>query len=93
MVDLDSAVTEAASLLGFDSLKDEQRHCMKSFLEGRDVFVILPTGFGKTACFTCLPYAFDILQNLLWQERQAKEALITASMSTSTPLSWHLLLK
>jgi superfamily II DNA/RNA helicase len=62
MVDLDSAVTEAASLLGFDSLKDEQRHCMKSFLEGRDVFVILPTGFGKTACFTCLPYAFDILQ-------------------------------
>jgi ATP-dependent DNA helicase RecQ len=63
MANVDAAIAEAASLLGFASLKEEQRHCIKSFLEGKDVFIILPTGFGKTACFTCLPHAFDLVQN------------------------------
>ena len=58
-VDMESCVTEAAGLLGYESLKDEQRDCIIGFLNRRDVFAVLPTGFGKTACFTCLPHAFD----------------------------------
>lgn len=41
------------------NLKDEQRKVILSFVKGEDVFVVLPTGFGKSLCFACLPLIFD----------------------------------
>ena len=32
-----------------------------SFLEGNDVFAILPAGYGKSLCYMCLPVAFDLM--------------------------------
>ena len=34
---------------------------VSSFLQGRDVFVTLPTGFGKSLCYAVLPKVFDTL--------------------------------
>ena len=28
-------------------------------MKGRDVFAVLPTGYGKSFCFGCLPLVFD----------------------------------
>ncbi len=39
--------------------RETSRH--NSELRGKDVFGVLPTGYGKTLCFSCLPIAFDNL--------------------------------
>jgi len=44
-------VAEAASRLGIDSLHAEQEQVLSELLEGRDVLMVLPTGFGKSACY------------------------------------------
>ena len=31
------------------------------FVNGRDMFAVLPTGYGKTLCYACLPLIFDEL--------------------------------
>lgn len=62
-LDLDLAIEAATRKLGYSEVKEEQRQSIKSFLEGNDVFVCLPTGFGKSLCFFCLPVIFDLLHN------------------------------
>ena len=41
------------------SLKPEQKACIKYVFDGKDVFVWLPTGFGKSVCYEVLPFLFD----------------------------------
>ena len=78
---IQACVTQAAGLLGYTSLKVEQRLCLAEFINGRDVFVVLPTGFGKTACFTTLPFAFDLVQ-----ERDLENRAIIIVVSPLTAL-------
>ncbi len=40
--------------MGWPSAKPEQYQIVEAILN-RDVFVILPTGYGKSACYQCLP--------------------------------------
>lgn len=41
------------------SLKEEQRRAVRHIFDGEDTFVWLPTGFGKSICYECLPFLFD----------------------------------
>ena len=52
---------EAAATLGF-VLKKEQEKVIVAFTQGHDDFVALPTGFGNSLCYCCLPYVFDKLR-------------------------------
>ena len=61
-VSLSEIVRSAAANLGYSSLKPEQELAILSFMEGNDVFVSLPTGYGKSLCYAALPYAFDELR-------------------------------
>ena len=60
---IETAVLKAAEILHFSPLKPEQKLCLEEFVKGRDVFVILPTGYGKTVCYACVPVACDIYHN------------------------------
>ena len=40
-------------------LKSQQKQAIVAVYEGKDVFVCLPTGFGKSVCFQVLPFLFD----------------------------------
>jgi ATP-dependent DNA helicase RecQ len=46
-----SEIHTAALRLGFSRLYPEQERVVAGALAGRDVLVVLPTGFGKSACY------------------------------------------
>ena len=54
--DLDSIIDRAAAKLGYETIKDGQRETVKKFVKGNDVFVALPTGFGKSFCYAVLRF-------------------------------------
>ena len=59
--DLKTVCEQAAASLGYSRLKPQQLEAMMQFLGGKDVFVVLPTGFGKSLIYACMPLVFDIL--------------------------------
>ena len=61
MEKLEDAVKTASAKLGYMSLKQKQLEVVTAFLSGRDVFAALPTGYGKSLCYGCLPLAHDKL--------------------------------
>lgn len=47
-----------------DSLKELQRRGLEALLKGQDVFVVQPTGSGKSLIFQSAPIVFDIMKPL-----------------------------
>ena len=60
--DIEAALSYALRCVGKEELKlmAEQKEVIREVYEGNDVFVWLPTGFGKSLCFECLPFVFDM---------------------------------
>ena len=58
-IDIQRAISISADTLNYAPLKEEQRICIEAFLKGKDVFVVLPTGYGKSICYACIPTAFN----------------------------------
>ena len=48
-------VSSEALQVGCKKLKHTQNEVVKEFVSGRDVFVSLPTGSGKSLCYAVLP--------------------------------------
>ena len=49
--------------LNIEQLYPEQQKSIRAFMEKGDVFVNLPTGYGKSLIFQCLPIVADVLNS------------------------------
>ena len=45
-----------------DCLKDEQKNCIATLLQKKDVLGLLPTGFGKSLIFQLYPRIFELVK-------------------------------
>ena len=63
-LDKEELIREVTRSLGYKDLKKEQKDAIMYFISSRDVFVALPTGFGKSLIYGCLPHLFDRLKKL-----------------------------
>ena len=61
-MELKKALCEAASKLGYSQVKPVQEEVVVTFLSGRDVFVSILTGEGKSLCYAVLPWTVDLLE-------------------------------
>lgn len=59
---IEKAIAKACHVVGI-TLKEKQREAVVTFVRGSDVFVSLPTGFGKSMCFVLLPLIYDVLRH------------------------------
>jgi ATP-dependent DNA helicase RecQ len=50
--------------LGHKKLKKEQLDTILHILNGKDVFLVLPTGYGKSICLFLPPLFMDILVSI-----------------------------
>lgn len=58
-----AAIHHAVKEAGLEKLKKEQDRVISEFVSGKDVFVSLPTGYGKSLCYALLPLVFDFLRD------------------------------
>ena len=59
-------------------LRKEREQAIGAFVEGNDVFLSLPTGYGKSLCFAMLPCVYDRLRQ--------SEGNVTSIVVCVTPL-------
>ena len=59
---LSAIIQKAACTVGYPNLRSEQERAVLAFMLGKDVFVSLPTGSGKSLCYTILPTTFIVLR-------------------------------
>ena len=72
-----SIVAESALQLGYTSVKYKEE-AVKGFLDGRDMFVALATGFGKSLCYSLLPPVFNRLHGRSSQDRRGSIVIVVS---------------
>ena len=56
-----TTASAAAQRLEYSALKAKHIDVVMGIVSRRDVFAILPTGYGKSLCYSCLPDTYNML--------------------------------
>ena len=67
---IDGVIARASERLGYSALRPNQYKAIKSFLEGKDVFVTLS---GKSLCYAI--FAFDDMYRVSTKERNLSNVI------------------
>ena len=62
--DVETIIRDCGSRLGYTGLKSKQIEAITEFVKGKDTFVALPTGYGKSLIYAVLPLVFDSLRGI-----------------------------
>ncbi len=82
-----AAAVHSSERLGYRNLKELQMQVIVEFVMGQDVFAILPTGYGKSLCYACLPILYDKLHDDLNRSIVVVVTPLTAIMEDQA--SWN----
>ena len=63
LVDVKYALERALGLCGLKELKEKQTEALLAFINRNDIFVSLPTGYGKSIIYRILPLVYDTLKS------------------------------
>ena len=63
-------VRVAAAEAGFQDLKPEQMQAILEFINSRDIFVSLPTGYGKSLIYGLVPLSLSETRNYICRRLQ-----------------------
>ena len=86
---------ELKKYFGFNKFKGTQEAIIQNLLSGRDTFVLMPTGGGKSLCYQ-LPSllmegtAIVISPLIAWMKNQVDAVRISMCFSRSFPEGWYL---
>ena len=68
---VEEAMKTCIQRLGYSKVKKEQKEAILKFvIEGQDIFLCLPTGYGKSLFYYSMPVLFDILAEKLLRGHQ-----------------------
>ena len=76
---LEGSIDEVAKMLGYENVKNSQKEAISAFLQGKDVFVSLPTGSGKSLCFALISGTVDLIKSFLGLSLNRKSVTIVIS--------------
>ena len=61
----EEALYDSMKIMSIPSLKPKQKESIISFVDGNNVLVSLPTGYGKSIIYLLLPLVFDRVRSKL----------------------------
>ena len=87
---LSSARKHGLTRLGYMSLKPEQLSAIDAILRGRDTFVSVPTGFGKSLVYQVLPFCADWLTGRYRDkiEQTRSDGCVASPVAICTTNAW-----
>ena len=60
-MEFSAALDEVAREAGLTELKPKQREAIEGIVSGKDIFVAVPTGYGRSIIYALLPSLYDKL--------------------------------
>ena len=76
---LSEAIHHGQQAFGHDHLKPAQLEAVKAVIQGRDMFVNVPTGYGKSLVYQVLPFCASFILERLGKAGKTPPAVLVVS--------------